>query len=180
VTLVSLRVALPCGGFGGHREGIDVRSTTFKRFAAGAALAMVAVLPACAFPTEGIGTGPFDGITISGDAQSKCTSTQATDHLTVLCKGIEQSLIGSDVFITFPNKKFTARVQLGPGSSRAVEWTERANPSALSIPSNKGVVSGSGSADLTGGSIFGAVSPWTLGLDADDNSADALVTIRLL
>jgi hypothetical protein len=157
-----------------------MRSTTLRKLAAAAALATIAVLPACAFPRDPVGTGAFDGIGISGDASSKCSNTQTNDRLTIVCRGIEQSLVGSDVYVTFPNKKFNARVQRQPGSSNGgVEWTERANPSALSIPSNKGVVNGDGTADLTGGSIFGAVSPWALGLDADNNVADAMVTITL-
>jgi hypothetical protein len=141
---------------------------------------MVAVLPACAFPHEPVGTGDFDGIAIDGDAAAKCTKTQVTDRLTIVCTNIEQSLVGSDVYVTFPNKKFTARVQRAAGSSRGgVEWTERANPSALSIPSNKGVVRNNDTADLTGGSIFGDASAWALGLDADDRAADAMVTITL-
>jgi hypothetical protein len=127
-----------------------------------------------------VGTGDFDGIAIDGDAAAKCTKTQATDRLTIVCTGIEQSLVGSDVYVTFPNKKFTARVQRSPGSTNGgVEWTERANPSGLSIPSNKGVVNGNDTADLAGGSIFGAASPWALGLDADNRVADAMVTITL-
>ena len=154
--------------------------TTFRKFAAGAALAMLAVLPACAFPGGGtaIGTGDFNGVSISGPDADSCTSSQPDDdHLVVRCS-VVQSLIGDDVYISFANKGFNAHVQLD-ASPFGVEWAERLNAGPFPPPSNSGVITGSQSADLTGGTV--ARDTWVLGLECSDSQsgaeADVLVTI---
>jgi hypothetical protein len=160
-----------------------VGSTTLRKFAAGAALAVLAVLPACAFPDNGteVGTGQFNGISISGPDSDQCSWNQPdTTHLVIQCP-VVQTLIGADVYVSFPNKDYVARVQLASGSPFGVAWSERASAGPLPAPSNRGVITGTQFADLTGGSV--SSNNWFIGLECSDSTseavADATVTISL-
>jgi hypothetical protein len=158
-----------------------MRSKRFRMFAAGAALATLAVLPACAFPETEVGTGQFNGISVSGPDADQCAWSQPdATHLVIRCP-VSQTLVGADVYIHFPNKNYLARVQLGPSSTFGVEWTERLSASAWPPPSNRGTITGSNFADLTGGTVDTA--EWFVGLECSDSTteavADAVVTISL-
>jgi len=152
-----------------------VRSTTFRRLAAGLALA---VLPVGALGNLHAGkTLPIGfGIKLSGtDADNCSTDKGGGPQLVIQCTVTDHVFPDSAVYISFLNSDFNARVQLAPGSSTTgVAWSER----KLGFVTDSGVVTGDGFVDLTGASVnTGGVGDWVLGVDGAGGVANAMITI---
>jgi hypothetical protein len=171
-----------------------VKTKTFRKFAAGAALAMLAVLPACAFPggTPG-GTGPDDfphhtlglGVVVrSGssavDLTQACSWAPTTKphEIAIGCDNIGWTIpISYVVAFEFPNKNYT--VTVSASGLGLLYWEESGNDSNNpDFGENHGVLFPDGrQVVLTGGST-NAVE-WRVSFRSWDITASVDVHMRV-
>jgi hypothetical protein len=134
-----------------------MRSTTFRKFAVvGAALAMVAVLPACVFPVPNPppGSGQFIGlgVNLTGGQADKCSWQQVNTHsIVVECKDIpfryQQDAV---VVLSFTGHGYEATIGTEDSGDIGLRWAEF----AANADGNTGVVSGfDDTVVLRGGSV---------------------------
>jgi hypothetical protein len=131
-----------------------MRLTTFRKFAAGAALAMLAVLPACAFPHEEPGTGQFIGlgVNVTGVDAGNCSWAPRNPHsISVDCDDVDfRSTLDWRVVLSFTGHGYEATVRTTRSSNIGLRWREfdPSHPDA-----NEGVISGNETVVLRGGSV---------------------------